>query len=132
MIQSLPIMMSSINRNPYFIGILSAISNTININDIDIESQSLFYWNPFCNLIVVLKCLILKKYRNPYFIGILSAIIIMMSSTRTMKYRSQSLFYWNPFCNNLKEFNIMKLDIGSQSLFYWNPFCNEVIKKDLQ
>ena len=37
------------------------------------ESQSLFYWNPFCN----------NRYR------------------RMLRYsmKSQSLFYWNPFCN---------------------------------
>ena len=37
------------SRNPYFIGILSAIYKKYDINNKVIESQSLFYWNPFCN-----------------------------------------------------------------------------------
>ena len=36
-------------RNPYFIGILSAILRLFILNLIENESQSLFYWNPFCN-----------------------------------------------------------------------------------
>ena len=64
-------------RNPYFIGILSAI-----------QAESL--------LPKTVKC------RNPYFIGILSAIEIVEIHT-TIKNVSQSLFYWNPFCNKRKE-----------------------------
>ena len=61
------------------------------------KSQSLFYWNPFCN--------------------------IKMNETRVNGGRSQSLFYWNPFCNKVTNLNKV-LFYKSQSLFYWNPFCN--------
>ena len=40
---------SYIRRNPYFIGILSAIPVKYNIQHDITLSQSLFYWNPFCN-----------------------------------------------------------------------------------
>ena len=36
-------------------------------------SQSLFYWNPFCN--------------------------IDIEKIQSLEDMSQSLFYWNPFCN---------------------------------
>ena len=136
-----------LGRNPYFIGILSAIvqsvgsAGVIQIVAILIllesflqlgthssteeglpSSQSLFYWNPFCNNFSV---------KSNYYLDM-----------------SQSLFYWNPFCNpkeyviNTKivgvailillesflQFDPSKInylyDLKSQSLFYWNPFCN--------
>ena len=111
-----------LSRNPYFIGILSAIPydphdkgirrksqslfywnpfcNNIKENDIEIfnESQSLFYWNPFCNDIDDMNKKLLSFSRNPYFIGILSAILVS-SNLVSCTIRSQSLFYWNPFCN---------------------------------
>ena len=37
-------------------------------------SQSLFYWNPFCNMNKKVLLQDVEKCRNPYFIGILSAI----------------------------------------------------------
>ena len=37
-------------------------------------SQSLFYWNPFCNKINSTVNMGGYSRRNPYFIGILSAI----------------------------------------------------------
>ena len=40
------------------------------------ESQSLFQWNPFCN--------------------------IAKAGRKAMKRKSQSLFQWNPFCNDNK------------------------------
>ena len=43
------IMLSQKSRNPYFIGILSAIVTGKAILKELKESQSLFYWNPFCN-----------------------------------------------------------------------------------
>ena len=39
-------------------------------------SQSLFYWNPFCNGDNMIKVNNVNQSRNPYFIGILSAIEI--------------------------------------------------------
>ena len=38
------------------------------------KSQSLFYWNPFCNIDIGKLPKLNQKSRNPYFIGILSAI----------------------------------------------------------
>ena len=38
------------------------------------SSQSLFYWNPFCNKIYLFIQKLGITRRNPYFIGILSAI----------------------------------------------------------
>ena len=38
------------------------------------ESQSLFYWNPFCNLNINDESSLWAACRNPYFIGILSAM----------------------------------------------------------
>ena len=61
-------------RNPYFIGILSAIPPTMLHQDM------------------------LQSGRNPYFIGILSAIKEEEKEVIN-KFKSQSLFYWNPFCN---------------------------------
>ena len=66
---------TSISRNPYFIGILSAILYSLGYHRNYKLSQSLFYWNPFCNLIVISFIIILIFSRNPYFIGILSAIV---------------------------------------------------------
>ena len=37
-------------RNPYFIGILSAIGKQRALRVRMGKSQSLFYWNPFCNI----------------------------------------------------------------------------------
>ena len=65
---------NNISRNPYFIGILSAILPLQAEEIHHCKSQSLFYWNPFCN---ELKS---KKPKKPAKM-------------------SQSLFYWNPFCN---------------------------------
>ena len=134
-------------------------------------SQSLFYWNPFCNKNKWKYSVTEYSCRNPYFIGILSAIrmvfmlldldnvaiLILLESflqyLLPMVYcchcsQSQSLFYWNPFCNKkilifskdqkrvaililLESFlqlnqglNINYFRKKSQSLFYWNPFCN--------
>ena len=64
---------------------------------LELKSQPLFYWNPFCNT-------------TPLF---LSEEVEL----------SQSLFYWNPFCN-FNIFLVFSGDYKSQSLFYWNPFCN--------
>ena len=50
-------------------------------------SQSLFYWNPFCNWIVLLH--------EPQLC------------------ESQSLFYWNPFCNhNLYDYNALQNEVA--------------------
>ena len=110
------------SRNPYFIGILSAI--LLSVDDIVsvTMSQSLFYWNPFCNkkeakeiifnlpvaILILLESFLQYAYymaepnseigRNPYFIGILSAILLCMHEFYGIPV-SQSLFYWNPFCN---------------------------------
>ena len=74
----------------------------VNKGVIDLESQSLFYWNPFCN--ITNKLMTIEFYR-----------------------KSQSLFYWNPFCNK-KTMERAYLSFKSQSLFYWNPFCNRNMK----
>ena len=85
-------------------------------------SQSLFYWNPFCNSSRISDINNLFLCRNPYFIGILSAIQ-SLNDIDELEFESQSLFYWNPFCNIIKMFET-KRKHKSQSLFYWNPFCN--------
>ena len=87
------------SRNPYFIGILSAIKTQETTIQKVVKSQSLFYWNPFCNK---------RAFRNKW-LGLPM---------------SQSLFYWNPFCNKEFELEDMIHFFKSQSLFYWNPFCN--------
>ena len=61
-------------RNPYFIGILSAMKKSLKELADENPSQSLFYWNPFCNLEEEGVVLLRNTNRNPYFIGILSAI----------------------------------------------------------
>ena len=91
-------------------------------------SQSLFYWNPFCNITEEIP---LNKINE-----------------------SQSLFYWNPFCNLrlgqkpplsdeqvailillesflqlLEGSEVVEQEEVSQSLFYWNPFCNILLIK---
>ena len=86
------------SRNPYFIGILSAIYSGTGECEVELVSQSLFYWNPFCNNIEPLDIYNLKE--------------------------SQSLFYWNPFCNKREKNSSIYHTWRSQSLFYWNPFCN--------
>ena len=67
--QKIMLMVISICRNPYFIGINSAIYKAI-LQDLRSES------------------------RNPYFIGINSAIN-RFSKRKIRNHRSQSLFYWN-------------------------------------
>ena len=61
-------------------------------------SQSLFYWNPFCNNEEPADKIAGEIRRNPYFIGILSAIELKANKPKKPA-KSQSLFYWNPFCN---------------------------------
>ena len=58
------------SRNPYFIGILSAINMDDELVATSNKSQSLFYWNPFCNI---------KKYRHIYQ-TIKVAILILLES----------------------------------------------------
>ena len=112
------------SRNPYFIGILSAIILNKDLYTDGLRSQSLFYWNPFCNSTDSSTGLRVKTCRNPYFIGILSAMG-HRAFLPVLGRVSQSLFYWNPFCNNI--LHIIKKNIAmSQSLFYWNPFCNKL------
>ena len=73
------------SRNPYFIGILSAIKQRESYTIERLQSQSLFYWNPFCNT----ECML----------NIIEEEV------------SQSLFYWNPFCNTMYHKTINKIVI---------------------
>ena len=110
------------SRNPYFIGILSAIPMVL--KELVMEHSR----NPY--FIGILSAIIFKSFsdintkcRNPYFIGILSAILEDENKVFCLG-ESQSLFYWNPFCNKLKAKVYSPPTARSQSLFYWNPFCN--------
>ena len=85
-------------------------------------SQSLFYWNPFCN----------NNHGFHDVLGDIVAILILLESFLQYKAtkliencwdESQSLFYWNPFCNTEEGVPLAVKNV-SQSLFYWNPFCN--------
>ena len=111
-----------LGRNPYFIGILSAIEPNSEIAKRMEESQSLFYWNPFCNMMILIILFIIMMsqslfYWNPFCNG-------NCTSCSYCKDKSQSLFYWNPFCNPIKKHSEVEMLMTSQSLFYWNPFCN--------
>ena len=112
------------------------------------KSQSLFYWNPFCNfnkikktatsavvaILILLESFLQWHRRNLRWQIRLVTILILLESflqydkgiRRNNKFfKSQSLFYWNPFCNTTicsREWHLSKV---SQSLFYWNPFCNK-------
>ena len=50
----------------------------------EFKSQSLFYWNPFCNIKSLITSGLVSLSRNPYFIGILSAICYTLSSSSLM------------------------------------------------
>ena len=103
--------------------------NRISLKLKENESQSLFYWNPFCNffsffLLDHVNC------RNPYFIGILSAIPTLSTYvcgiSRRNPYFIGILSAIRYLINKGEDF------IGSQSLFYWNPFCNIGSYDDLE
>ena len=81
------------DRNPYFIGINSAIE-TVNLLNEFYEDR-----NPY---FIGINSAIKERFsrtwseydRNPYFIGINSAIkVISLETVNTLP--SQSLFYWN-------------------------------------
>ena len=55
------------------------------------KSQSLFYWNPFCN----------------------GTQTVPLGSGRV----SQSLFYWNPFCNEEQEAGLCESEWGRNPYF---------------
>ena len=85
-------------------------------------SQSLFYWNPFCNIPRTEEI----EVEEVVAILILVESFLQCEIARRMEnseIASQSLFYWNPFCNNTLNNNVKQIE-ESQSLFYWNPFCN--------
>ncbi len=89
-------------RNPYFIGILSAIVKYLD------KHNFRFSRNPyFIGILSAIAKLIIfninNSSRNPYFIGILSAIKNFEPFLRQFQ-KSQSLFYWNPFCNTFLTF----------------------------
>ena len=95
-----------IGRNPYFIGILSAIKLKGERMKMRNWSQSLFYWNPFCN----------KNWDGSRRWGLGVAILILLES----------------FLQYKKTLKIKELKIKSQSLFYWNPFCNTKHNRSIQ
>ena len=84
-------------RNPYFTGLSFAIFYEQVNENFENESQSLFYWTFFCNILGD-----------------------KMSVTNN---QSQSLFYWTFFCNRNQECLIFLKEQKSQSLFYWTFFC---------
>ena len=65
-------------------------------------SQSLFYWNPFCNSI--------------------------SGNIEEDREESQSLFYWNPFCN--KEHNRLKKLHEYSRNHYFIGILSAIIKKE--
>ena len=120
-------------RNPYFIGILSAMGSDIVINLSNGESQSLFYWNPFCNMGQGFK----------YCKGWKVAILILLESFLQYnieidiwerREESQSLFYWNPFCNlkrclNMNSNICVAILILLESFLQWNMTVEEANKQ---
>ena len=81
------------SRNPYFIGINSAINGlTLPLKD--------------------------NLCRNPYFIGINSAIYSVLTKLENLKSRNPYFIGINSAINN--EIDTFREDYRSQSLFYWN------------
>ena len=83
-----------LRRNPYFIGINSAINATKRINKCVERVAILILLELTLQLKIARPPVPVEPSRNPYFIGINSAIEVLYL-TRIWAYRSQSLFYWN-------------------------------------
>ena len=67
-------------HNPYFIGMNLAIAaGRAEVSENDL-SQSLFYWNEPCNIIISTRPYRVSQSHHPYFIGMNLAIKVMRAN----------------------------------------------------